>query len=317
MRWVIGIVVMAALGLAGFIAYGSWHTATTVERMLTAGAPTAQGGEGWPAPERPHDIGYTGDPQAAYGYAFETLNVPTENGPAPAWLVRPPDGSNGETWAIFVHGIGGRRENGYRFVPTLRRAGLPVLMISYRNDEGAPAAPDRLHAFGLTEWRDLDAAVSSAMGGGAARIVLVGESMGGGIIGQFLRRSDQADRVAAIVLDAPALDFPAVLKTTLLQLGVPFAGLLVRSGLILSDLRLPVPYSQAVVLPAYAAFEGPLFLSHGAADRLVPVISSDQLAAARAGRITYLRTEADHILSWKESPERYEKALADFLATLP
>ena len=42
----------------------------------------------------------------------------------PAWLIRPAAGSAAsESWAIFVHGIGGRRENGYRFlpVPPMRR----------------------------------------------------------------------------------------------------------------------------------------------------------------------------------------------------
>ena len=54
-----------------------------------------------------------------------------------------------------MHGINGDLEAGLRIAPTLHRAGLPSLLITYREDLGAPASPDGLHHMGLTEWRDL------------------------------------------------------------------------------------------------------------------------------------------------------------------
>ena len=153
-------------------------------------------------------MGYRGDPEQAFGLPFQSVSVDTPGGPAPAWLIPPaanaaPDGSA----AIFVHGIGGAREDGYPYLRALHEAGLPVLLITYRNDPEAPRAPDGLRLFGLTEWEDLDAAALWLQARGARKIVLVGASMGGGIVGQFLaplgRHREQGPR--------PALDIdPAV-----------------------------------------------------------------------------------------------------------
>jgi pimeloyl-ACP methyl ester carboxylesterase len=318
-RWkvMVGLAAIALVAFGGFLSYASNQAANFLAQSLTVGGETAQG-SGWPAPERPEDIGYVGDPQAAFGYQFEDIALPTDIGDMPAWLVPPAEGmENADRWAIFVHGIGGRRENGYRFLPVLHDAGLPVLMLAYRNDEGAPAAPEGVYAFGLTEWRDLDAAVGYAVANGAGSVVLVAESMGGGIVGQFLRRSERAQRVAAIVLDAPAIDFPGVMLDQMRRLGVPLAPLVGRGGTWLFAWRTGVDFGDAVVAGPLAGFTGPLFLSHGSADRLVPVATSDWLARERRSPTEYLRTEADHILSWKEDPARYDAALSGFLATVP
>ena len=77
-----------------------------------------------------------------------------------------------------------------RAVPVARELGLTSLLISYRNDEGAPATGT--YGFGLTEWRDLEAAVVQLRGEGHDRLLLVGASMGGAIVGQFMARSPEA-----------------------------------------------------------------------------------------------------------------------------
>lgn len=182
-----------------FVAIGAWQTADRLGDLLTVGNKTAQG-DGWPAPETPFDIGFVGDPQVALGAPFEDISIQTELGAAPAWLIAPDDGAPAsKIWAIVVHGIGGRRENGYRFVPAFREAGMPTMLITYRNDAGAPLSKERLYAFGLTEWPDLEAAVEHALAAGAGSVVLLGESMGGGIVGQFMRHSQRRDRVAALL----------------------------------------------------------------------------------------------------------------------
>jgi len=61
---------------------------------------------------------------------------------------------------------------------------------------------------------------------GARRLVLVGYSMGGAIVSQFMQRSPLAPRVAGLVLDAPALDWQEILAFNATEMGFPsFASL--------------------------------------------------------------------------------------------
>lgn len=310
---VAGLTVALVLATAAFFGFGSWQAANFLQASLAVGGPTAQG-SGWPAPESPADIGYQGDPEAAFGYRFQNIRLGSEIGDMPAWLIRPASGgATSDRWAVFVHGIGGRRENGYRFLPVLQEAGMPTLMLSYRNDADAPPSSEGFYAFGLTEWRDLESAVEYAIDQGATSVVLVAESMGGAIAGQFLRRSPLAARVSSVVLDAPALDFPGLVAAQIDREGVPFAGIIARGGFVLFRYRTGLDFAQTYTIPEFTGFAGPLFLSHGANDRIVPVAASDHLVANRTDPTEYLRTEADHILSWKSDPEAYEAALSAFL----
>jgi uncharacterized protein len=84
---------------------------------------------------------YEGNPKLTVGLPFSNIPIPDELGPMPAWLIPARTNTNTSTWAIVVHGINGNRENNLRIVPTLHRAGLPTLLINYRGDVGAPAAP--------------------------------------------------------------------------------------------------------------------------------------------------------------------------------
>ena len=61
---------------------------------------------------------------------------------------------------------------------------------------------------------------------GAERVVLFGASMGGGIVAAFLERSDRADVVAGIVLDAPMLDLDATVDHGAAQRELPVVGAL-------------------------------------------------------------------------------------------
>jgi uncharacterized protein len=311
-RAILGLLALIVL----YLLIGGWQAARLLDDTLRVGAPTAQS-SGWPTPQGPADIGYVGDPGAAFQYEFQNVALAGEFGSLPAWLVPPASGALEGPWAIFVHGIGGRRENGYRFLPTLRDAGYPVLMISYRNDSGVAPDPSGIYAFGLTEWRDLDVAVGYALEHGAGSVVLVAESMGGGIVGQFLRRSASAETVAAIALDAPAVDFHAILLDQVDRMHFPLPSALTSVALWFDGLAAPVRLGDAVTVDEFARFPGPLFLSHGFSDRVVPIGSSDRLVSERTGTTAYLRTAADHIQSWKENPVRYDQALRAFLTSLP
>lgn len=151
-----------------------------------------------------------------------SIAVPGELGAMPAWLIP----GKRDVWAIVVHGINANRQDDLRIAPALHQAELPTLLITYREDAGAPPSPDGKHHMGLTEWRDLQSAALYALSHGAKKLVLVGYSMGGAIVTQFMERSPLSPRVAGLVLDAPALDWRAILSFNATELGLPsFAAL--------------------------------------------------------------------------------------------
>lgn len=304
------LLLLAALGHAAV----SFVFARVLDRTLTVGTLAAV--FTGPPPEDPFALGFRGDPQAALGLAFETVTIGTPLGPAPGWLV-PASGGPPGVGAIYVHGIAGARQDGYRHLSVLHAAGIPTLLITYRNDPDAPPTPDNRYRFGLTEWEDLDAAMRWMAGRGHGRIVLAAESMGGAIAAQFLARSTEAGRVVALVLDSPALDGPAVAANLAAALGVPAPWLFVPTALRLLALRGGPDLAEAVGLDAVARFPGPLFLAQGTADRLVPAPIADALLARRLGVTTHLRTTADHLQSWHAAPELYRAELRAFLARLP
>lgn len=266
-------------------------------------------------PVDPRELGYRGDPQEALALAFETISMEGELGPAEAWYVPGGDDAR-DLVAIYVHGVAGAREDGYRHLAMLNEAGISTTLISYRNDEGAPASSDGHYAFGLTEWRDLESAVITMRERGYERVLLVGESMGGAIVGQFLRRSEHAHGIAGIALDAPALDFRAILAFLGGRAGAVFPHQVTEVALTMFRLQGPVDLSQADVRAEIAAFDGPLFIAHGDGDNVVPASITDSVLSQRQGMSFVLRSDADHLLSYIENPQAYARVFDGFLRAL-
>ncbi len=310
LRALAALILLAGLGHAA----GSVLLARVVDRTLTVGTMAAI--FAGPPPEDPFALGFRGDPRTALGLAFEDATVETPLGPAPAWFVPAAGGPPG-LGAITVHGIAGAREDGYRHLSVLHPAGIPTLLITYRNDPGAPASPDGRYHFGLSEWQDVEAAIAWMAARGHGRIVLAAESMGGAIAAQLLARSAAAGRIAALVLDSPALDAPLVVANLAEALGFPAPALIVPAALALLAQQGGPELSRAVAFDPVAGFPGPLFLAQGTADRLVPPAIADALLARRQGVTVHLRTMADHLQSWHAAPEAYRSELRAFLARVP
>lgn len=309
-RFLRRVLVAAAVLAAVYFAVAGWMLSGILLNVVTVGG--ALGGIETQT-RSPYELNYDGDPRRAFGLAFEDAMVATKLGDAPAWIVPGMDDTQDELWAVYAHGIAGRRESGYKALSVLHPLGVTVLLPSYRNDAGAPAAPEGVYGFGVTEWSDLEAAVTLAEERGARRFILAGDSMGGAIIGEFLARSPKALAVVAIALDAPALDVRAVTENISERAGFPLpVGVAWTARRILSS-RTGIDLSGAVTLPTLARFSGPVFVAHGAADSVVPVAVSDTLLSRRQAPTVYLRTGADHVLSWQEDPERYRTALDAFL----
>jgi uncharacterized protein len=258
---------------------------------------------------------YSGDPGQALGLTFRSVGVPDPLGPMPAWLVpaAPKSSAAGRpTWAIVVHGHNDNRQNDLRIVPTLRQTGLTSLLISYRNDLGAPESPDGLYHLGETEWIDLQAAVRYALAHGAQRVVLVGYSMGGELITQFMQRSRLSSDVSALVLDAPVLDWRSLIEFNSEQIGLPgFLGMPVEWMI---NARANPDWDSLDALEHPEDFHLPILLFHSTEDELVPISTSDDFAAELPRWVTYYRVPVvGHTESWNLNPRPYDRRLQRFL----
>ena len=255
----------------------------------------------WPFPDDPHKA-----------FDLPTLNVSffSPLGEFRAYFI---DGSR-NTWVIFVHGKLPPRKPpiAYPILPTVAELGLPSLIITYRNDLGEPPSPDGFHWYGLTEWKDLEGAVNYALGQGAEDFILVGYSMGGAIVTNFLYRSELANRVRGAILDAPMLDLNATVDFGARLRGVP--RLLMAIGKFMARLRFGIDWKALNYLNRADELTVPILLFHGGADTEIPIETSNALANARPDIVTYHRVpDATHVRSWNMNPDRYEAAVREFL----
>lgn len=251
---------------------------------------------------------YQGDPQSTLGLAYEEVQIPGPLGNLPAWFV---SGKRG-TWVLLVHGRRATREESLRVLPAIAKLGFPALLMTYRNDAGAPESPDHLYHLGDTEWEDVEAGVRYALSHGAQDIMLFGWSMGGCLVETFLHRSSYVAHVRAVVLDSPVLNWQRVLDVQARSLHLPRWFVPVIKWMV--TLRASIDFAALNYEHPTSEISIPTLLFHGTADALVPVVSSDLYAQARPNLVSYLRIEeADHTLVWNVDPQAYEDALVTFL----
>lgn len=254
---------------------------------------------------------YFGDPLSVHGLAFDDIVFESDVGQLGAWSI----GGSSDTWVIFVHGRAAGRDEGLAILPALVELGLPTLAIQYRNDDGVARSASGFYDYGLTEWRDLEAAVGYALAEGAEDVVLFGSSMGGSIVLSFLYRSDLADRVRGVILDSPLLDLGDVIDFggERRKIWSPLVGL----GKTAAAIRYSLPWDELNYLERADDLAVPILLFHGAADRVVHIRKSDALAAVRSDIVTYVRLDdVGHVEAWNVDQDGYERALADFLGSL-
>jgi alpha-beta hydrolase superfamily lysophospholipase len=251
---------------------------------------------------------YTGDPHQALGLPSRDVAVKGELGTMPAWLIP----GTSRTWAIVVHGINDTPQVGLRVAPELHRLGLPTLLITYRDDQGAPESPDGFHHMGLTEWKDLQAAARYALAHGANRLVLIGYSMGGSLVTQFLEHSALASRTAAVVLDAPALNWKAILEFNAEEMGFPgFFALPVELAV---GTRIDADWNALDAIQHTDQLHYPTLLFHGEEDQVVPIKTSEEFVEKLPKWVDFFAVpKADHTQSWNVDPGLYERRLQRFL----
>ncbi|GGQ97526.1 alpha/beta hydrolase [Deinococcus ruber] len=250
------------------------------------------------------------------------VTVSGEHGPLPSWLIPPNMAGTtptladaaGTDWIIVTHGYGGLRQDALRILPTFHRLGLTSLTITYRNAEGAPRTPEKVHRLSAEEWKDLEQAVEYALEHGARRVLLFGFSMGGAITLAFLRYSHMAPLVTAALLDSPALEWRSLITHHAYRYKVPLPELLSRFVAWLTVIKSKQDFDAVDHLSVMDTFHTPMLMFHGSIDKTVPVAQVETFAHARPDIVEYHRVEgAQHVRTWNIDPESYEAAVEGFI----
>lgn len=259
---------------------------------------------------------FPGDPEVALGSAVQEVRLAGPDGDLPAWYV-PGERS---TWVVLVHGKGAQRSEMLRMMRSTVEAGFPSMAVGYRNDADAPRDASGLHQYGTTEWADLQAAVTHAQDNGAGDVVLVGASMGGGIVASYLEQVPDAP-VAGIVLDSPMLDFGETVNYGAAQEELPLFGHvpqpLTWSAKRIASLRYGIDWEALNYLDDTSWLRVPALVVHGTGDLRVPLVTSQTLADSRPELVQLVVVpDAVHVGSWNDDPQAYDSVLTDFLDSL-
>jgi alpha-beta hydrolase superfamily lysophospholipase len=307
---------LAWAGGNGHIGLPTVNSDGTVTRPLTIESGTAPTAGAMAAVDRSYWFGIPTTWAAEATGATARTAYGVVIGGNPAWFFASPTGDN-STVAIFVHGQNGTRLDGLRFVDVARRAGVASLVISYRNDVGAPADPSGRLQYGQTEWRDLDAAVTWAKDNGANRVVIVGQSMGGAIVAAFLENSSQKGDITGVVLDAPMLSLDDVVTNgsrSALPGGLAVPTPVIKAAEQIVTWRYGVDWAATDYLDDTSWVRVPTLVLQGAQDPKVPLSIATDLKGAQPDLVTlHVFPTAQHAESWNADRETYTQVVRSYL----
>lgn len=262
------------------------------------------------------------------GLPWADIELLTPLGAAPAWIVgTDPERNHGALahntkWAIHIHGRSATRAETLRGVGIAAGLGMSSIVPSYRNDAEAPSGLHRRYSLGAEEWRDIEAAMELAVARGATSIVLYGWSMGATIALQLASHSRYREKIAAIVLDSPALDWRDILvyhaglsRVTPQVARVGMA--MLERGLIRSGVKTGIPFGALDAQHVIPQLSVPILVLHSKHDGYVPFGPSQKLAQRFPKQVTLVPyTVARHVKLWNQDPERYEGIVRDWLGQL-
>ncbi|MFT4186522.1 MAG: alpha/beta fold hydrolase [Micrococcaceae bacterium] len=266
-------------------------------------------------------VGYIWDNPGELGLKYEDVYIPTENGPAPSWMVSANKNEVSDTCVIVVHGRGASKAEGLRAVPALVHEGLDVLLVNYRNDYEGPKSRSGVYGLGFTEWHDVQQGISYVLQRGAKRVILYGWSMGGAIVMRTYFNARYRNRIEGLILDAPALDWGDILRSQMSRYWLPsFMGDLAeqalsgRFGAFVQDKSAIINSKSLNWLEHTQWLKSPILIFHSTDDKYVPYGPSQELAKKRPDLVTYDKsTNAMHTKEWNVDPEYYNLHLKTWL----
>jgi alpha-beta hydrolase superfamily lysophospholipase len=303
-------------GTYGYVKLGAVLSAdaTTVRRKLLtqiepgARVDRAAGFSGW----------YYTSP-AELLLSWESVIIGSTAGPCPAWFFP----GSARTWVIEVHGRGTTRAECLRAVPVMHAAGMPTLVVSYRNDGEAPRSRAGAYALGASEWQDVDAAVGYALRHGAERVVLMGWSMGGAVTLQTAVNSEHRDRIAGLILESPVVDWRTVLRFQARAAGLraPLPDLAMRAlsrplTARLSGAEEAIHFDRLDMVARADELSAPILILHSDDDGYVPSDASYALRKARPDLVTMPAfAGARHTKLWNYDEKAWSALITEWLSS--
>lgn len=224
--------------------------------------------------------------------SVEDVDIAVAGGEAPAWLIRPQEPVQTDTWAIHIHGVRTTRITALRSVPAADELGYTSLVVSFRGDTEGPEVLNGASTLGLTEWPDVDAAIDYALAHGAQRVVLFAWSMGASIALQLTEHSAHRGVIAGLVLIAPATDWRTAIRHGAQKAHLPrflgSAAIHALQGRLSSRVvGLPSPIDfDALDFTRSARLSVPALVVHSDGDKEIPVELSRRFATAHPGIVT-------------------------------
>ena len=252
---------------------------------------------------------YQDNPSQSLSLKYKEITYKSELGPITAWHIP----AESKKWVVGVHGHRSNMRESLRLVPTFRSLGINVLLINYRNDPNQPEDPQKIHTFGITEWKDLESAVRYIKTYNPDEISLLGHSMGGGIIMKYLLESKTSSEISKVILESPTLDLNQIIASQAQQLTFMPHIMLLSAKFFLSKM-LKISWDEFKYLDRSSELTHPILLIHSEQDSTVPILCSDQLATLRPDIVNYLRLkEGPHAAAWNKNQEITEKTIQMFM----
>ncbi len=318
MKWV----VRTALACAGLYAVtfgaGIWQGSTAILRPPWY-LQSTPGGELTPF-EEPKEIewaqGRTKDPLRDFGYPFEEVEFPAQDGSTlRGWYVPPDDASPGEPAAagvVFVHGAGGDRRGFLRHLPLFHEAGYPVLMFDCR-EHGISDGTGQGISFGVREHQDVRSAVAWAkQTHGWGRIGVMGSSQGAASV---LLAAAGDPEIDAVVSENPFTDVYELIRYSVSkEAGAePPANWVIDLVTGVAMWRVGGLSSPAPIDIVDQVGTRPLLLIHGTADVVIPFEHSEKLHA-RAGETAelWIAPDAAHSAIINRYPDEFRERVIEF-----
>lgn len=256
------------------------------------------------------------------GLRVERISYPTELGPAEAWIIHPRRARK-RRWAVHVHGRGAPPEETLRGIAPLARAGITSLVISYRNDPGAPIGAHHRYGIGIAESRDVDAAIAEALHRGAERVTLFGWSMGGTASLIAATGGAHTRVIDGLILDSPAVDWAALLRyhASLFHAPRSVANIGIRlldTGLIRGGEPDGIDFTRLTPDAFAERLQIPVLIHASTGDTFVPCAGSERLAELRPDVVQLrLQTRGEHVRLWNVAPEPWERVTEEFARAIP